>query len=203
MSTKIYFAYRMPAGVFSETFLPSFRRHVFQKAADRVKKCMRDLPVPDMRLVYEAGKEYRWPKVSFKKWCEEDKYRLLTVFRNTVAASKAKQRDFDCIDCSLNIWIYKGKVYCILYGECWLWDGYKPPSRVEDYCYWNNTDSPKEVSQRQWKARGDNWDKVCLDGDWNATRMTHDIIHASQEIGLHEVGLHIVDKDAIYVATGV
>jgi hypothetical protein len=32
--------------------------------------------------------------------------------------------------------------------------------KVEAYPYWNNTDAPKGVSNRAWKARGKEWDRV-------------------------------------------
>jgi len=201
MSTKIYHAYRMPTNVFSEDLLPSFRKHVFYRASDRVRQLMSGLIKPDLKLAYELDKPY-WPKVSFKAWCVEPKYQLFTVFKHLSNASKSRLRDSDCIDCSMNVWLHHSKVYCILYGEPWLWEGYNPPAKVENYSYWNNTDGPNDVPYRKWQARGKMWDKVCLEGDWNATRLVHDIVHASQKIGLHEVGLHIVDKDAIYTAMG-
>ncbi len=201
MSTKIYYAYRMPHRLFSEAFLPTFRKHVFATAAEETTRLMEHVPVEDLKKMYEEGKESRWKKVSFKKWQAVPKYRLGTLFNNMVEASKSKARSGICIDCSLNVWLHKGWMYCILYGEHWLWEKYTPPAGVEDYCYWNNTDEPDNVTRRQWQAREKNWDAVCLK-DHNATRMVHEVIHASQEIGLHDVGRLILDnEDDVWAAT--
>lgn len=202
MSTKIYYAYRMPHRIYSTDFLPAFRKHIFGVAAEHCKKLMGQLQTEDLKAVWKGGMGQTYKKVPFKKWQEAPKNRLGTLFKKVVEASKAKQRMYDCIDCSMNVWLHKGWMYCILYGEPFLWDKFTLPAGVEDYCYWNNTDEPDNVSRRQWKAREKTWDAICLDGDWNSTRMVHEVIHASQEIGLHDVGrLILKNEDDVWAAT--
>lgn len=201
MSTKIYFAYRMPTKVFN-TFLASFRNVVFAAAKEHVRKMTTSITEQELKAFFKERKG-AYGRVSFKKYMEEHEsnLRVKLVLQKIKDESKSRLRSLDCIDCSLNVWMHAGRMYVILYGESWLWRHFKPPEKVEDYCYWNNTDEPDGVTRRQWKARGDTWDKVCLDDDWNATRMVHDIIHASQEIGLTEVAARIVGKDNAHAAS--
>jgi len=36
---------------------------------------------------------------------------------------------------------------------------------LEEYGYWNNTDKPKHISTRSWRARGRFWDRYWFTGD--------------------------------------
>ena len=201
MSTKIYYAYRMPVNVFTPVFLPAFRKHVIGTAANFVKMLMPNVTPSELKAVFKEKKEYD-KKLTYKKFAEdENSFILRIIFQKMAEASKSRQRSLECIDCSLNIWIYDGRVYTILYGESWLWKKFKLPDGVEDYPYWNNTDEPDGVTRRQWTARGKTWDKVCLDSDWNATRMVHEVINASQETGLFEVAERIVGNKKAFIAT--
>jgi hypothetical protein len=176
MSTKIYYAYRMPVQTFIDSFLPAFRKHVFKQAVSFIKKNLIEDNEPTVEL-------------------------LKSIFVRMAEASKSKLRRYECIDCSLNVWIYKNKVYTILYGEPFLWRKFKPPAKVEDYCYWNNTDEPENVTRRQWNERGKTWEKVCLaDGCWDTGRMVHEIINASTKLGLVEVGTPILGVDGAWGA---
>lgn len=204
MSTVIYYAYRMSTKVFNETFLPSFRKHVFKKAKERVGSLVGLDPgavEAEARSIYEKNSwatEMGWD--SF--WSTRQlPLALRQALTKTMVASKSNARDpYTCIDCSLNCWIYKGKVYCILYGESWLWKGYRKPAGVEDYAYWNNSDGPDGMSYAEFKKRGKTWDKVCLDTGWDSGRLVHIIIEAKSKQGLVELaqsfftGEHAVEK---------
>lgn len=43
--------------------------------------------------------------------------------------------------------------------QCYRVELFKIPG-VRDYAYWNNTDRDEEVTRREWKKRGDVWDKI-------------------------------------------
>ena len=38
-----------------------------------------------------------------------------------------------------------------------VWESF---DQVEEYCYWNNTDKPEDISYEDWKIRGRDWDKA-------------------------------------------
>lgn len=200
MSTKIYYACRMPFKVFTPVFLPAFHKCVFKAATAHVKSLMPNVPISALKKLFERYKEGDY-KLTYKKFLKDkDSFTLRIILQQMVDASKSKLRLPDCIDCSLNVWLYGNHVYTIMYGEYWLWDKFKFPDKVEDYCYWNSTDKPDDVTQRQWDARRDTWDKVCLNS-WDAGRMTHDVINASEEIGLLPIAERIVGKKKAHYAT--
>lgn len=175
MSTKIYYAYRMPVKVFSTTFLPAFRKHVFKKATAWTRKHLLGEPTVE----------------------------ALRAFYITMAdASLSKLRSHVCFDCSFNAWIHKNKVYVILYGESFLWEAFKLPEEVEDYRYWNNTDQPEGITRRQWNQRDKTWEKVCLSEatGWDTGRLVHEIINASTKQGLIEIGTSILGVDGAWGA---
>lgn len=35
---------------------------------------------------------------------------------------------------------------------------------IEEYCYWNNTDCPEELSEDKWEQRRKDWDRACGKG---------------------------------------
>lgn len=68
-----------------------------------------------------------------------------------------------------------------------------PPAWMRDYAYWNNTDSPEEISEEDWRERGKTWDRIALDnGRWDA-RLTL-IVLQSNTFGEHAVALECSPK---------
>lgn len=201
MSTKIYYAYRMPVKLFRETFLPRFREAIFTAAADFIRERMPLVKKSALREEWRAVKSYV-PKLTFTKFLQErgDSARVSVILKALKESSESKLRSFEDIDCSLNVWIYRGKVYVMMYGESYLWEKFKQPKGIEEYAYWNNTDGPDNVSRRAWHARSKVWNKVCLDTDWDSSRMVHDVINCHKEIGLYHVVQKLVAEDQIYMA---
>lgn len=182
MSTKIYRAVRCPVGNINNVLL-ELRNMAMIHAATEVKRFARRI---DGKAVLNLAKDMgasRGKDVT-KRLLTEARYQL--AFKEAIVSSQRPERAVPLdIDASCNVWVDKGKAYMILYGPLWP-SQYVPPG-AEDYAYWNNTDRPDAVSARAWKARGDTWDRVVLDHDWNATRMVHTIISAKEETGLHEL----------------
>ena len=170
-------------------------------AADFVRERMPLVKQSALRAEWKLKKEYT-PKLTFKQFMQDegDAARVCVILKALSESSQSNLRTFEDIDCSMNLWIYRGKVYAILYGEHYLWDKFKPPKGVEDYAYWNNTDGPDDVSRRAWHARSKTWNKVCLDSDWDSSRMVHDVIKCSKETGLYRVVEQLVHKDQIFLA---
>jgi hypothetical protein len=197
MSTKIYYACRMPIKLLRPVFFPAYRHHVFKTAAKFVKEHLSYVTEIDMKAEWKSDRQSD-KKLTWEKWQKErgQRKRLSIFFRRAVEASKSMTRDFECIDASVNVWLYKKYAYVIFYGEHWLYEDFERPEGVEDYCYWNNTDEPDDVTRRQWEARGKTWDQVCLN-HWDEGRMVHEIIKADSTnyTGLFEVAKIIFKGD--------
>lgn len=67
-------------------------------------------------------------------------------------------------DCSLVLFPHKNRIYGIIYTEQKkireLWSNKK---FVKGYGYWNNTDPEDNVTDKEWKERGEIWDKILSD----------------------------------------
>lgn len=71
--------------------------------------------------------------------------------------------------CGIHVWLDQDDAYIILYGHS-RFTHFRSVERtlLESYRYWNNTDRPKSVSQKEWDSRRDTWYRVALTGDcWN------------------------------------
>lgn len=173
MSTKIYLAYRCSVKKLNE-FLLKFREHCFSKVQERIEVLMAAVTPEQIRKYYD-DKEWN---MSYEEFLtkKEKYFRFRHVFVNACEASPNHYRDLIfCFDCSLNVWLHKNKAYLIPYGETWILNDFKLPEEVEEYPYWNNSDPPENVTNKQWEARSKNWDAVCLK-NWNQSRLLHTVI---------------------------
>lgn len=200
MSTKIYYAYRVPTKIFVPEFLPAYRKHVFGKAAERVEGLA---AVEDVKEELRECYDKYWTEieVSFDDFVKEreKKFKIRSVYRKAYGASKSPYRDvYCCLDCSLNIWWRKNKFYVILYGERWLYEDFEKIKSKgwEEYVYWNNTDRPDNISGSAWQRRKDNWEPM-LD-NWDKSRMVHEIINVSQKIGLSELSSLMLPEELVW-----
>lgn len=173
MSTKIYEAYRCSVKNLNE-FLRIMREHCFAKVQDRIEILMPEVTQEKIREYYD---EKDW-EMSFDEFLnkKEKYFRFRYVFNLACEASLSDVRDlFFCFDCSLNIWIHKNKAYIIPYGEKWIYKDFLKPDGTEEYYYWNNSDRPDNITNRQWQSRAKNWQEICLN-NWNKSRLMHTII---------------------------
>lgn len=194
MSTKIHKAWRMPISVLYKDFMPAFREHCFINVVKRLDETSSAvLPV----VLQEIYDKYWKDRVTYEEFEKNrgKKVRVRHVLKYSFLASKSYERSllFN-IDCSFNTWLYNNKAYVIPYGESWITKDFNVPEKVEDYCYWNNTDEPENVTRKQWVARGDMWEKICLN-DWNKRRMLHEIVNIKENIGNVEIWRKMFGKD--------
>jgi len=119
--------------------------------------------------------------------------RVSMAFKTFVESSKKQWASYN-IDCFAHFWP-RGK-YCYIVP---VFPGtnrdteMKYPPYVEEYGYWNNTDRPENLTNRQWETRRKNWD-CCIDPpDWDM-RMTIEPIKAGNLIGN---GLFTIEKKLI------
>ena len=175
---------------------------LFDKTIERTGELMGKQDVSEkMREVYEKN---QWSgSMPFDEYVikRTKLFQLRATFQKMAEASESSHRCFVyCIDASLNIWIQKGKAYCIPYGESWLIDAFPIDSvpGVEEYGYWNNSDRPEEISQKSWDAREKNWDNIC--DNWDEARMTHIVIEAKSKVGLLKIAEHFLPQDLVYAS---
>lgn len=202
MSTKIYYAFRCSIRDFTEVFLPKYREHCFRTVKKQIGKLTPHVEEAKIKEIYDSkGWAEKMDYDAFRAE-KEEMIRVREVLKRAAKASKDPVRDVVFgIDCSLNVWLHRGKAYIIPYGERWIYDDFKLPKGVEEYGYWNNTDEPDNVTRRQWQARGKTWEAVCLN-NWNATRLTHEIIKASgHTVGLEELARRLLPEKHRFAVT--
>ena len=67
-----------------------------------------------------------------------------------------------------NLWVHSdGYCYVALIAEHGTCEAVlrRLPSFIEEFGYYDSVDKPKRVSQKQWDARRDVWEAICLEGD--------------------------------------
>lgn len=68
--------------------------------------------------------------------------------------------DFGCAVCFIPAKEYN-KIFCLLYSDQKSYDKiWEEMPGVVEYSYWNNTDKPDEISERDWNVRGLGWESV-------------------------------------------
>lgn len=175
MSTKIWVARRFPVSRIND-FIDFCEETITQRVVEHIMKYM-GLLKDTYGLLEKRVKAHQ-------KFCSENNdecpewhirnCRFKAYMEGATEAAKSLQRTtiFD-IECGLNMWFYRGKVYAIPWGD--FSNGIDWPEWAEDYHYQNQTDEPEGLKPGEFARRGTMWDKVCLD-DWNTRRMSHEII---------------------------
>lgn len=150
MSTKIYEAYRVPVSRLNDA-LDFWREAYLDYAMSYLHTCVKQ------KMEQDEFKD----KSEYVAMCE--------VVREISKVNDEAGEGFNYIECSVNVWVYKGKAYMIPYKSGgWGVSGLgniELPDFFEDYCYFNNTDKPGHITEREWASRKRTWNKVCLD-DW-------------------------------------
>jgi hypothetical protein len=177
MSTKIYYAWRIPKSRLNE-FTDLVRQTTWEYLLERIdtwlENFVSDQDVQDyidreyQRVVDSLdGKEPMWP-VKKNEISDEMRWRCLEE-RIVRDSTHPERRLYDC-DASFNFWLHGRYAYIIPYGKFKINAPF--PEWIEDYSYWDNSDRPDSVSARAWTARGKMWNWVCLN-DWNSNRYQH------------------------------
>ena len=172
MSTKIYWAWRVPADRLND-FIDMARDQLLLAVRDRIRVLMTTANAS------KIGEAPEWAKTDAARERWEQGRRYEVVESLCVAAAKGGERDPICdVECGFNVWLHDGHAYFIPIAEHWLKDLIKVPW-AEDFRYWNNTDLPDGVSEETWDARGRTWDAVnCGEGraEHNARRLFHEVV---------------------------
>lgn len=171
MSLKVYTAYRLRKSSDLWPFIHDTR----VKAEKNCKAVLKELYLSGMDQVDTNADDYK-KELAF---AGDEKRARLTIVRRDVRQGyydqlQSSERDIFHFDVSITFHQHKGRLYVLPYCDMLMrkvLDFLKKDKRLEDFCYWNNTDPLEGVSDRQWKARGrvwdaitDNWDDMlCVD----------------------------------------
>lgn len=158
VSTKIYMAYKVPLLRLND-FIDIVRPQIFNEAARLAGLLL-------LAVKGEVEEYFRFKKV-------------IELFA-TVAKQDIRSPGTD-IEFSLNIWLLDDYAYVIPFGEFVRSGRFKlqAPDWAKDYSYWNNMDSPSDISEEEWSERAKTWGIVnCGEGksSHNARRLNHEII---------------------------
>lgn len=182
MSTKIYNAWKVEINKLNE-FIDFVRPQVLECARNIILDLMPKVSIEGIEKQREEHPYYH----------KEDELRLECVLDSCRYVSNQTTRflAFD-IDLILNIWLYKGDAYIIPVGE---YRYFNVPENTEEFRYWNNTDKPEELSDKEWDHRREIWSNINLGQgvtSHNSRRLQHTIIDMSGfgdvdfEIMMHE-----------------
>ena len=178
MSTKIHNAWRIP-----RKFLERFIKHVHPLC---FKECVKKFY--DLTIKMHDAKKIR--EVTIEKYQirdgEEPNPTLIwmTMMENMQGIAhkfaEADRWNRFGVDCYFDIWIHGRFAYIIPRMDHDVLAKLKEslPSYAEDFRYFDNTDKPPDISQKEWRHRRTVWTKVCIgsDMDWNATCLVHTVV---------------------------
>jgi hypothetical protein len=179
VSTKVYEAYKM---VNAKDLWP-FVRDVQQKAELAAKTILKKVLVGLASNIDTSSDEYQKYKTSSYVEKDEELARLgfadMKMIKGYLGQlGSAENNPFD-FSASLVFREYKKEIYIIphrgmpfgvkrkdsMWGDVFSFLRRDP--RVVDFAYWNNTDRPRNISAREWEARGRVWDALDANG-WRA-----------------------------------
>lgn len=165
MSTKVYVAYKLK----KSGDLWAFLRDTIKQGRKNVRAALVKLHHTYMADVDTKSPEYveALGRYEGDEWLTQ--FRLANNFLRKEYRSQqtSMERNPFHFDVSLGIWENKGSLYIIPYCDMFMrnvLDFLKKNTRLEDFCYWNNTDEPKGMPRSVWKARGKVWDAIHDNG---------------------------------------
>lgn len=147
MSTKIYYGVRFP-----QNRLPDFLRAVRIDGLEAVyREALRMVRGVDKRSDEFKAIRERYPKDSLRA----SKIRL-TLNHIRHAADHPDDLPWATLDCGYRIWLPPGSRYALAHP--WGRIEIPLPDYVEPYGYWDQTDKPDEIPQREWRRREKAWE---------------------------------------------
>lgn len=175
MSTKIYYAWRIPKDMLNE-FIDYLRPQAYEYAEGIIRNLI--------GAVTPEGVEKQRKEHPYYK---EDRLKLEHVLSLCKKASEdIRRHPVIDVDSGFNIWLFGTHFYVIPIGE---FQEYKVPDFAEDYSYWNNTDQPENISDEEWNSRSETWNSINGGGGFgdtsahNSRRLYHSFIDMSARYG--------------------
>lgn len=164
MSTKIYQAYKIKTGRFND-FLLHIRQETIKVAIPRIENLMAAVKPEALAQWLE---DYRIKEASEKMQRRGQWEIVLKLLKK----NHDNQYAFNPVDLGSGWTFFLDNRY--FYG--WPWGMIKLSDEViqtfgdgiKDFCYWNNTDRPDDVSRQEWKNRERKWNQI-----WNRGEFIH------------------------------
>lgn len=157
MSTKIYYAWRIPV---------RYINHFTDLLHDEMYKNAEEL----ITSTFDAS---NITKGNFSE-------KIDAFFNLFKEAAKSPYKNGLDVECAFNIWFHNAYVYIIPIAPSNFFKNFKKPRYAKDYSYWDNADCPENVSFKEWEERGKIWEQInCGTGksDHNARRFCHEVIN--------------------------
>lgn len=172
MSTKIYQAWRFKEEHWAE-FIDFVHENMMNRVCELVKEMMAKAELTEEN--YKEIKESKNPKRV------EDWLRLDKIEESLIEAAKDPRKSYWDIECGWNFWILDDYVYSMPIGPYSIVEYIKVPDFAEDYRYFNNTDRPKNISEKEWDERREMWNKINCGSredkaDHNSRRLYHSVV---------------------------
>lgn len=151
MSTKIYTAVRFPQSRFTEA-LPIIHELLLSKVCEFYEEFFNNVDEDKVRAKWNLDKNKPVSNTA----------KMLFIHNHLFDLNKKYNESL--FECGFSAWFHTDeKVYVIPWGIPKVAESLingELPDWIEEYGYWNNTDRPKHLSARQWKARAKKWEEV-------------------------------------------
>lgn len=151
MSTKIYDGVRFPKVKLDE-FVREVRIRGLNKVYDAALKWVKRIDAKSDNYLALQAEQPNWTDLHIR-------IHLVTQMIKDAAASGQRAPWID-VECGWRIWLPPGRfALAIPWGEQLV--SIDLPEWVEEYGYWNNTDSPEGMTARRWRRRKKDWQIAC------------------------------------------
>ena len=156
MSTKIYNGYKISKMNLSEldSFCIDLRNKIFEKAKEL---CIQKIAITSSRFISSLFLE------SFDDFPKEiiessEKYTVLFAARKIYMGILQQE---DTFKCSFVFYPFKKDILATFHSTvAEFTDIFEQSEKVKEYGYWNNTDKPENVSDKEWNKRKKDWDTI-------------------------------------------
>jgi hypothetical protein len=177
MSTKIWVARRFPVARINE-FCGLVDAAMTALVAKKVKEVMAAYLDTYEPLQKQLAAHRKYCSEEKKKKCpkwHEKHVRFQVYMHDALEGAKSLERTllYD-IECGIRMWVYRGKVYAIPWGDFNYQIDW--PEWSEDYHYQNQTDPPEDIPWAEFKRRGTMWEKIYLSNP-DHRQLNYDVIN--------------------------
>ena len=161
MSTKIYNGYVLKNQSMHslQKFILEIRKEIVKKATELMMK--KAITITVWKIDQIACGLLNGPDK--REWKKAPLYKAMDFIRERQERQKRQEiRDlYYDLSCEAVFIPMRTKILSLLYTEQpdfeSIWDSNKD---IEPYQYWNNTDQPEDIANKEWQKRCEDWDKV-------------------------------------------
>lgn len=188
MSTKLYNAHKLPIMNLEEFF----------SLVERVKKAIKDIQVEtynkefsekclkiyDFKTLYPNGNVV-FNYASYQS--NEGDMKISSIVSKMMEIGHKKHKQMDKMDSfyfHVHFLFHKNRIYAITrHLNDKMEKAFSDITKAKDFCYWNNTDRPSNVTEDEWKLREKEWNDVFGNSSWDVSQSKNGIkLHCEFEI---------------------